>query len=49
MKTRLSFVSNSSSASYIVKIDMPEEDFIQTIYDELDYTFFNLDSLINDY
>jgi len=42
MKIRSGFVSNSSSASYVIKINMELEDFINEIYNEFDYTFFDI-------
>ena len=41
MKIRMGFVSNSSSSSYIVKVGMKYDDFMELIYREYSYLFFN--------
>lgn len=47
MKTRNGFVSNSSSASYIVRIhDMKVHDFCKAIAEEFQYNYFDITELI---
>lgn len=46
MKLRLGFISNSSSASYVVTIKMPMEEFINVIFEEFGYVYFSVRDLI---
>ena len=45
-KIRSGFVSNISSASYIIKFNMELEDFINEIYNAFDYQFFKVEDHI---
>ena len=48
-KIRTGFVSNSSSASYVVKFNIDIINFIELIYSEYDFTYFSIENLIERY
>jgi len=48
MKIRSGFVSNSSSASYVVKFNMNTEEFIHEIYHALGFDYFDINFLYTD-
>jgi hypothetical protein len=45
MKIRTGFISNSSSASYVIRVGMPYKKLMETIYNEYAYHYFHKDSL----
>jgi hypothetical protein len=49
MKIRNGFVSNSSSASYTIIIDMELNEFIDNIFSEFNITYFWVKDLIDEY